>query len=414
MDAAKAPRLPAPLIILGMAKSDGTPEGGGGLFEVLTRDFGLLFVSGFCFVGSLYIVIPILPLYMIDVAGMSRTQVGIVVAMLTVTSMLARPYLGRKSDDWGRKPLMIFGSLNFVVGSLLFIVARSMVPLLLVLVFEGLGLACFHTAALTFVGDIAPAARRGQSMAWYQTSFNAGIMLAPLFGVFLKEAFGYNSVFIAAAVAALVSFLFALKVSESKAEEVEGRLEIPRVTSTHRRLLVLVCFAAFGGTIVLGAAETFVPVFAKVAHIPSYALFFTVSEAAIIGFRLAGGTVPDIIGRRTAITASVATLGVSLIMLGFATSLWMLCVAAFVYGAGFAYHTPALTALLGDHVPASELGGAFGMFLAAFEGGIAIGAIVTGPLSTAFGFRATFISIGAFALVCAAVVGFSYRSMVER
>jgi MFS family permease len=396
-----------------MAENGVGAENGGGLFEVVTKDFGLLFVSGFCFIGSLYIVIPILPLYMIDVAGMSRTQVGILVAMLTVTSMLARPYLGRKSDAWGRKPLMIFGSLNFVVGSLLFIAARSLVPLLLVLVFEGIGLACFHTAALTFVGDIAPPARRGQSMAWYQTSFNAGIMLAPLFGVLLKETYGYNAVFLAAAAAALVSFIFALRVSESKAEEVEGRVDVPRITSTHRRLIILVCLAAFSGTVVLGAAETFVPVFAKVNHIPQYALFFTVSEGAIIGFRLAGGTVPDIIGRRTAITVSVATLGVSLIMMAFATSLWMLCVAAFVYGAGFAYHTPALSALLGDHVPASELGGAFGMFLAAFEGGIAAGAIVTGPLSTAFGFRSTFISIGIFSLACAALVGFSYNSMVE-
>jgi hypothetical protein len=39
---------------------------------------------------------------------------------------------------------------------------------------------------------------------------------------------------------------------------------------------------------------------------------------------------------------------------------------------------------------------------------------VTGPLSTAFGFRATFISIGIFSLACSVVVGLSYNAMVER
>lgn len=383
-----------------------------GLFEVVTRDFGLLFISGFCFMACLYMVIPVLPLYMIDVADMSRTQVGVLIAMITLMSMLVRPYIGRKSDRWGRKPLMIFGSLNFMVGSLLFIAARSLVPLLFVLLFEGVGLACFHTAALTFVGDIAPPARRGQSMAWYQTAFNAGIMLAPIFGVFLRDVFGYTAVFIAASIAAGVSFIFAVLVSENRAEEVEGSLDVPRVTSSHLRLIVLVCLAAFGGTIALGAAETFIPIFAKVNHIGHYALFFTFSEATLIAFRLVGGTVPDIIGRREAITASVATLGASLILLAFATNLPMLCLAACVYGAGFAYHTPAISALLADNVPASELGGAFGIFLAAFEGGIALGAIITGPISTALGFRTTFVAIGVFSIACAVVVGIAYKAMV--
>lgn len=384
-----------------------------GLFEVVTRDFVLLFLSGFCFMACLYMMIPVLPLYMIEVGEMSRTQVGVLIAAITLTSMLVRPYIGRKSDALGRKPLMIFGSLNFVVGSLLFLAAKSLVPMLLVLIFEGVGLACFHTAALTFVGDISPPDRRGQSMAWYQVSFNTGIMLAPLLGVFLRDAFGYSAVFIAASAAAAASFVFALLVSESRAELVEGPVDIPRVTSSHRRLIVLVCLAAFGGTVALGSAETFIPVFASTNHIARYALFFTFSEATLIAFRLFGGTVPDIIGRRKAITASVATLGVSLILLAFTTQLWMLCAVACIYGAGFAYHTPAISALLADSVPSSELGGAFGIFLAAFEGGIAAGAIVTGPMSTAFGFRTTFLAIGVFSLLCALLVGLSYDALAR-
>lgn len=381
---------------------------GGRLSEVVTRDFGLLFVSGFCFMASLYVVIPVLPLYMLEVAEMGRAQVGALIASMTIASMLVRPYIGRKSDAIGRKPLMIFGSLVFVTGSLALIVARGTVPLLLVLVFEGIGLACFHTAALTFVGDISPPARRGQSMAWYQTAFNAGIMLAPLLGVFLLDVFGYTAVFVAASAAAAVSFSFAALVSESRAVEVEGPVDVPRVTAPRRGLIALVCLAAFGGTVALGSAETFIPVFARSHHIASYALFFTVSEGTLILVRLLAGSVPDRVGRRAAITASVATLGISLVMLAFTTNTWTLCLTAAVYGVGFAYHTPAITALLADNFPSGELGGAFGVFLASFEGGIAVGAVITGPLSSALGFKSTFLGVGMFGLLCAGVVGASF------
>ncbi len=384
------------------------PVRGVWLSEVVTRDFVLLFVSGFCFMASLYMVIPVLPLYMLEVGDMGRTQVGVLIGSITVASMLVRPYIGRKSDAIGRKPLMIFGSLVFVAGPLALIVARATIPLLLVLLFEGVGVACFHTAALTFVGDTSPPARRGQSMAWYQTAFNAGIMLAPLLGVFLLDAFDYTAVFVAASAAAAASCVFAAFVSESRAEEVEGPVDVPRVTAPHRGLIALVCLAAFGGTVALGSAETFIPVFARSHHIASYALFFTVSEGTLILFRLLAGSVPDRVGRRTAITASVATLGVSLVMLAFTTNTWMLCLTAAVYGAGFAYHTPAITALLADNFPSNELGGAFGTFLAAFEGGIAVGAMITGPLSSALGFKSTFLGVGVFGLLCAGVVGVSF------
>lgn len=391
-----------------MDSLEGGKGDGGGAFEVLTRDFVLLFASGLLFMGSLYIIIPVLPLYMLDVVKMSRTQVGIVIGLLTVSSMLARPFIGRWSDRWGRKPLMVFGSLNFVAASLLYLAARNLVSLLFVVLFQGVGMACFHTAALTFVGDIAPAARRGQSMAWYHTSFNFGIMLGPLIGAYLRVASGYPSVFVAASVAAALSFVFLLFVSESKAEEIEGVLDAPRAVS-HLKLVIYACVAAFAGTVVLGAVETFVPVYAQVKHIPHYALFFTVMAGTLIAFRLLAGSVPDVFGRRMAITLSVATLGASVIILAFTGSLWMLCIVAFIYGAGFAYHTPAISALLADKVPASELGGAFGLFLAAFEGGIATGAIVMGPASTALGFKASFIIIGIFSLSCAVFLGASYK-----
>lgn len=160
---------------MGKGDNDGT---GGGSDDVLTRDFILLFISSFLFLGSLYLLIPILPLYMVDVVDATAAQVGLFIGVLTFSSLLLRPYVGRKADQRGRKPFLIAGAVDFVIASLLYIPARSIWVLPLVLVFQGVGIACFHTASLIYIGDIAPISQRGKSQAWFQSSFSVAVMSA--------------------------------------------------------------------------------------------------------------------------------------------------------------------------------------------------------------------------------------------
>lgn len=158
------------------------PEEANGLADdgpVLTRDFILLFIASFLFLGSLYLLIPILPLYLVDVAGATTTQVGVLIGILTLASFVLRPFVGLKADVLGRKPFLVGGSAILIVSSLLYIPARSVWTLPFVLALNGVGIACFHTASLTFVGDIAPGSQRGKSQAWFQTSFNMAVMVAP-------------------------------------------------------------------------------------------------------------------------------------------------------------------------------------------------------------------------------------------
>jgi len=271
----------------------------GGAADVLTRDFMLLFIASFFLIGSLYLLIPVLPLYMVDAADATTTQVGLLIGVLTFASFLLRPYVGRKSDEIGRKPFLVVGAAIFVVATLLYIPARSLWTLPFVLAFNGIGVACFHTASLTFIGDIAPTLQRGRSQAWFQSSFNIAAMACPPLGVLLKDSLGYKWVFIAA------------------------------------------------------------------------------SLAAANGFPL-------------------------------------LCVSAVVWGAGFAFASPAFSAMLMDRVPREELGRAFGIYTTAFEGGIVFGAMAMGPVVSTLGFRMAFVVIGGVCLAGAAVFVSAYNALAPQ
>lgn len=378
--------------------------------RVVTPDFVFLFISSFFFLGSLYLLIPVLPLYMKDVAGATTTEVGLLMGTITIASFAARPYIGRKADIVGRKPLLVLGTIDFVIASLLYMVARNMAVLPFVLAFHGLGVACFHTASLVFIGDIAPSMHRGKSQSWFQTSFNMAIMTGPPLGIFLKDRFGYNVVFIAASLAALVSFFFILKVSESKVEQIEGVVR-PTHVRHNRRLLVFVSTAVFAGTAAFGAVEAFLPLLAKANGIGQFALFFTIYAGLLVCIRLPGGSIPDRLGRRWTVTFGLLALGCSMLVLSVTDGFAILCMAAVLFGLGFTFHSPALSALVMDHVPKEELGGAFGIYTAAFEAGITFGAVAMGPIISWLGYGSAYMIIGCISFAGAVFVATAYNAM---
>ncbi len=374
-----------------------TPPGRAGPGRILTRDFIFLSVSSFLCIGSLYLLIPILPLYMVDVAGATTTQVGILVGVLTFASFLLRPYIGSKSDTWGRKPFLVAGAAVFIVSPLLYIPAKALWSLALVLAFNGVGIACFHTASLTFAGDIAPGEQRGRAQAWFQSSYNIAVMAAPPLAVFARDASGYELVFIMASVAGAASLAFSLPIRERWTPRATPRLRSG--LRQLRRLTLLVSVAVFACTASLGIIEAFLGLFAQSAGISRFALFFTISSAVLILLRLAAGNLIDSLGRKLTVLLALLALAAGMVVLALATNLAVLCVSAVIWGAGFAFCPPALSAMLMDRVPIEALGSAFGAYTMAFEGGIIFGATVMGPFVSELGFRYGFAIVGGVCLL---------------
>jgi MFS family permease len=381
---------------MGQEENNGTGDG------VLSRDFVMLFIAAVLFLGSLYLLIPVLPLYMADVVKATETQVGLLVGLLTFSSLLMRPYVGRKADQLGRKPFLMAGAANFVIATLLYIPARSIWAISIVLALQGVGIACFHTASLVYIGDIAPISQRGKSQAWFQSSFSTAVMTAAPLGIFLKDRFGYTSVFVAASAAAAASLVLLVFIPEPRTAA-EPSTDLQHRTADRRRLLVLVSVAICAATATLGCVEAFLGLFAEAESISHFALFFTISSGVLIVIRFAGGSLIDRLGRRNSVLLALVLLAVSMFVLALANGFAVLCISAVAWGVGFAFCSPSLSALLIDEVPPGQLGRVFGFYTAAFEAGIVFGATAMGPVITAFGFRYAYLIIGC---VCAAAAVF--------
>lgn len=377
---------------------------------VLTRDFVVLFIASFFFMGSLYLLIPVLPLYMHDVAGASITQVGLLVGVMTLVSFLLRPYVGVRADRSGRKPFLVLGSAIFVVAPLLYCVARTVWALPLVLALSGVGVAFFHTSSLTFIGDTAPISKRGRSQAWFQTSFNLSIMLAPPLGVLLMDRLGYNAVFVASSIAGALSLVLILFVREQWIPVAFGAPAAAPPGGTGK-LIALVSVAIFASTTTLGAIQAFLGLFTESAGIPGFALFFTISGTALISARFVAGKLVDAASRRVVTLFALASLSAAMFVLAASRGLPMLSASAVLWGLGFAYCSPALSAMMMDRVPPQALGKAFGIYTSAFEGGIVFGAMAMGPVVSVWGYRPAFAVTGAVCILGAIFFAVFYRAL---
>lgn len=381
--------------------------------EILTLDFILIFISSVFFMGSLYSLIAILPVYMQQVADASLTDIGLLMGTVTITSFLLRPVIGPVSDRLGRKPVLLVGSGLLVAASLLFKFAQSTWTLVPILVLQGASIACFHTASLTYVGDISPELHRGKAMTWYQVSYNLGIMVGPLLGLYLKNRFSFTASFVEAAIAAFLSLVFLVFVSHyGGTKATREQICDEEGISCDNGPLVFICIAALAGTVTLGTIQAFLPLFAETVSISNYALYFTIQAGAVILIRLAGGWLPDRLGMKRAIIASMIALALAMFVLTRTNNLVELSISALVFGVGFAFHPTALSALLVEIYPQRYLGRAFGFYTMAFEGGFVVGSMAVGPVAATLGFRYTFLIVGLICLAGTVVFGAGYRKYI--
>ncbi|KAI8979392.1 major facilitator superfamily domain-containing protein [Mycotypha africana] len=96
-----------------------------------------------------------------------------------------QPMFARLSDIFGRKWVLIFGIVVFLIGSLLCAVAKNMIWLIICRAIAGIGGAGIFSMVFIIVADIVPLEKRGN----YQGLVNAVFALASVFGPLIGGSF---------------------------------------------------------------------------------------------------------------------------------------------------------------------------------------------------------------------------------
>jgi MFS family permease len=158
-----------------------------------------------------------MPLMASAVTARSSQWATVLVAFCIVVPQaivaLLSPTVGRKSQLWGRRPLLLIGFGALAIRGLLFATVRDPYLLVLVQVFDGFTAAVFAVMIPLIVADVAfGSGHFNLAQGIVGTATGIGAALSTVLGGYVSDKFGNATAFVGLASVAATGFLLILLV----------------------------------------------------------------------------------------------------------------------------------------------------------------------------------------------------------
>lgn len=153
---------------------------------------------------GLTIIIPLMPLYA-TAFGANAFTIGLLGATYPFMQFIAAPVLGRLSDRFGRKPVLLVSQMGTLIGFLVLGFANSLWMLFLARIIDGLSGANISTAQAV-IADSTNEKTRTQGLGLVGAAFGLGFIIGPIIA-FVSLALSGNDYRVPAFVAAVFSLL---------------------------------------------------------------------------------------------------------------------------------------------------------------------------------------------------------------
>lgn len=148
---------------------------------------------------DLFVVSPLLP-FISEAYNVSSAMTGWMVTVFAVTYAFFAPFFGWLSDKNGRRLLITFGLLLFVISNILTAFAPSFFWLIVSRILAGLSVASITPLIYAIIVDTAPPNRTGTWLSIVVSGHLTALWAGAPFGMLLEHFLGWRSVFVIMAV----------------------------------------------------------------------------------------------------------------------------------------------------------------------------------------------------------------------
>ncbi|HWR73727.1 MAG TPA: MFS transporter [Nitrospirota bacterium] len=132
-----------------------------------------------------------LPIYAVTVAGLNEFQAGLLWGIQVVVTIISKPVMGRTSDRFGRKPLIVIGMVLCAGAFGAIPLLKDFYSLMIAAIFFGFGEAFVTSSSAALVADLCQEKHFGTAMGTFGTIFDIGHASGPILAGFLIARYDY-------------------------------------------------------------------------------------------------------------------------------------------------------------------------------------------------------------------------------
>lgn len=357
--------------------------------KLFTSNYCFILIANFLLFFSFYLIMPILPFYLIEEFGAKGSTVGIVLSCYMIAALCMRPFSGFLLDAFARKPFYIISYFVFTAIFGGYIIASTLTAFIILRTFHGFAYGMVSVAGNTIVVDITPSSRRGEAVGYFGIVNNIAMSVGPMVGLFLYGHFSYSLIFSSAVATGAIGVIMSAIVSTP------FKPPVKRPPLSLDRFILLKGLPAGLNLLIFsipyGMTSTYIALYAKeMGYVSDAGLFFTFIAIGLILARLFAGRLVDKGKIVQLISIGQILAAVSFIVLALCKYLAvdnlilsqiLFFTIAFVFGISYGIMFPAYNTLFVNLAPNSRRGTAVSTYLTFWDIGVGIGLLLGGTIS---------------------------------
>jgi MFS family permease len=357
--------------------------------KIWNRNFIFLICSNFLMYITYYAIVSALPVYLVSDLHASKMQVGVVVGVYTIASVIARPFSGFALDRFGRRTIFILALLVYSMLFAGYLVALTILSLIILRLAQGLTWGFTTVSGSTIAIDNIPVAKRGEGIGYFALSTTLGMSAGPVLGLFISHNWGYTAMFISGFLINLASLACAWSVHMRKRFLVGRRIKLQMssmfdIKSVRPSFNVFITMTAYGGLL------SFIALYGNEIGIHNSSLYFLIFSIGIAAARITAGKVFDRKGPRKILTMCMLLLIAGFPLLAMAKNEILFYLSAIIIGFGNGVIFPTFQSMINNLADAAHRGAANSTLYTAVDLGMGVGMILAGLIAQHISISAIF------------------------
>lgn len=344
-------------------------------FIVATRFFGL------------FIVLPVLSLYALNLKGSNEILVGLLVGVYAIMQMILQLPFGMLSDKIGRKNSLAIGLVIFIIGSFVCAWSDDIYYMIFGRFLQGCG--AVGAVATAMISDFTKEEERGKAMAMMGAMIGLAFASSMVLSPFLSAKFGLSSLFNLSAVLTLICVILLYTAVPKEVHIRTFEEKAPLFVLLGDKNLTLMNLTNFLQKMFMTMAFFAIPiVLVKEMGYPQEGLWKVYSVAMVFGFLAMGFA--GAIGERRGLSKQILLAGilffvVSYFVFAISETKFFFIVGVVIFFIGFNMHEPIMQSLASKFAKADQKGSVLGIFNSAGFFGSFMGGVLGGWLMSEFG-----------------------------